>query len=363
MTTPRKPAAFVINGNQPPKDGKQTPSGKSGSGKSAKAAKPARKPAAVAPVKVVEDAPALPAATGEARARRTAAGVSRAFRWGRVLASAALGLFTLWAGAAVTGLIEDLFARSPVLGWIAIGLTALAALAALVIIGRELAGLMRLKRIERLHEKAETALAANDEKAMNALLARLRGLYAARKDMRWRIERLDSREDAIMTPAERLDLAERELLAPLDDEAARIIAATARQVAVMTAVLPAAALDIAFVAAQNLKMLRRLAALYGGRPGALGGLKLGRQVMTHLAFTGGLALTDNLVQHVLGKGLAGRLSARFGEGAVNGVLTARIGISALELVRPLPHRATPAPRLADFAKELFSRERKDGRDG
>ena len=353
MTAPRKPAAFVISGEKSPQKTKDA-------ARPEKPAKAKRKPAAIAKVKVVDETPSLPATVdeSEARAARAAAGVSRAFRWGRVLVSAAFGLFTLWAGAAITGMIEDLFARSPLLGWTALGLTARAGLAALVIIGRELAGLLRLRRIERLHDEADMALHAKDEKAMNRLLARLRNLYAGREDMHWRIERLDAQKEAVMTPAERLDLAERELLAPLDEEAARIIAASSRQVAVMTAVLPAAALDIAFVAARNLKMLRRLAALYGGRPGLLGGLKLGRQVMTHLAFTGGLALTDNLVQHVLGKGLAGRLSARFGEGAVNGILTARIGLSALDLVRPLPHRATPAPKLADFARNLFSRDEK-----
>ena len=192
---------------------------------------------------------------------------------------------------------------------------------------------------------------------MNKLLSRLRALYAGREDMRWAMERLETHEEALMKPAERLDLAERELLAPLDERAKIIIAATSRQVAVMTAVIPMATLDIAAVALQNLKMLRRLATLYGGRPGALGGLKLGRMVLTHLALTGSLALTDNVVQHVLGKGLAGRLSARFGEGAVNGILTARIGIAATTLVRPLPHRAAPAPKLADFARTLFSKDR------
>ncbi len=343
MTRARKPRAFVI---APEKDtaAKETPM---------------RAPQALPAEVVVREEPETPTHVPEAEdMRRAEGGLRRAFRWGRMLAVSLSGLLAMWSGAVLYGLIEDLFARSPVLGWVTTGLLALAALSALAIVARELYGLFRLSRITRLHERAEAALTTNDEAAMKDVLDRLRALYAGRPDMRWRLERLESHEEAVMHPEERLALAERELLEPLDAEAARIIAATSRQVAVMTALIPMATLDMALVATRNLTMLRRLATLYGGRPGLFGGLKLARMVMTHIALTGSLALTDTLMQNVLGKGLAGRLSARFGEGAVNGILTARVGIATLGLVRPLPFRAAPAPKLADFARRIFEREEK-----
>ncbi len=288
--------------------------------------------------------------------RKAEGGLRKAFRWGRMLAVSLSGLLAMWSATVLYGMIEDLFARSPVLGWATTGLLTLAGLSALVIVTRELFGLFRLSRMTRLHEKAETALSTGDEEAMKSVLEWLLALYAGRPDMRWRLERLAAHQEAVMHPEERLALAERELLQPLDTEAARIIATTSRQVAVMTALIPMATLDMALVATRNLTMLRRLATLYGGRPGLFGGLKLARMVMTHIALTGSLALTDTLVQNMLGKGLAGRLSARFGEGAVNGILTARVGIATLGLVRPLPFRATPSPKLSDFAREIFTRE-------
>ncbi len=322
----------------------------------APATRATRQPA-VAPVEVVEEtSPSLPQTAQKDAAARAGAHMRHTFRWGRVLVSAAFGLFTLWAGVAITSLVENLFARSPILGWTALGLAALAAIALVIITGRELLGLARLRRIARLHDEAASALESDDEEAMGRVLKRLENLYSGRDDMRWPLQRLQSHEEAVMTPAQRLELAEKELLAPLDEQASRIIARTARQVAVTTAILPMAALDMAAVSIQNLRMLRALASLYGGRPGALGGLKLGGMVMTHLALTGSLALTDSLVQNILGKGLAGRLSARFGEGAVNGILTARIGIAAQQLVRPLPWRATTPPSLKAHARMLFARE-------
>jgi putative membrane protein len=65
-----------------------------------------------------------------------------------------------------------------------------------------------------------------------------------------------------------------------------------------------------------------------------------------------MAAGDSLVSQILGHGLAARLSARLGEGVVNGLLTARVGIAAIEVCRPLPFVTGRPPRLADVMGEL-----------
>jgi uncharacterized membrane protein YcjF (UPF0283 family) len=57
-------------------------------------------------------------------------------------------------------------------------------------------------------------------------------------------------------------------------------------------------------------------------------------MMAHLAITGGIAATEGLVSQVLGHSLAARLSTRLGEGVINGLLTARVGIAAIAVTRP-----------------------------
>ena len=57
-------------------------------------------------------------------------------------------------------------------------------------------------------------------------------------------------------------------------------------------------------------------------------------------------------QQILGHGVAARLSARLGEGVVNGMLTARVGIAAIEVCRPLPYLNGAPPRLADVLAML-----------
>ena len=73
-----------------------------------------------------------------------------------------------------------------------------------------------------------------------------------------------------------------------------------------------------------------LAQLYGGRPGLLGMVRLVRHVVGHLAITGGMAASDSLIQQMLGHGITAKLSAKLGEGLLNGLLTARLGLAAID---------------------------------
>jgi len=344
----RKPVAFRIE-EKPEKPAKVSPS-------KARKTTAKRKPRAIPAADITLepenfDLPpetTLPATTPEPQK------VVKTMRWGALFLSAFTGLVMLWASVTFIKLIEDLFARSEILGWFGTGLLALAGLAALAIILREILGIFSLRKISNLQDQAQTARTSNDQKLAKKVISKLRSVYSDRHDMTWGLAALQDHETDIIDGRDRINLAERDLLQPLDEQAGQIIAATSRKVTLLTAITPAAILDILFVAAQNMKMLRQLANLYGGRPGAIGTFKLAGMVASHLAVTGGLALTDSLVQQIIGKGLLGRLSARFGEGAVNGILTSRIGLAALDLTRPIPFSPEMKPDLAEFLKNIVS---------
>ena len=99
-------------------------------------------------------------------------------------------------------------------------------------------------------------------------------------------------------------------------------------------------------------MIRELAEIYGGRPSFFATIRLARMAATHLAVTAGLALSDNLLHLFVGKGILGRLSARFGEGAINGILTSRIGLAACDVLRPIAKSDSKRETLASLIKEL-----------
>ena len=147
-------------------------------------------------------------------------------------------------------------------------------------------------------------------------------------------------------------LAERELLAPLDRKARALIVNASKRVSIVTAVSPRAVVDLLYVLYEAVRLIRAMAELYGGRPGTLGMFRLLRDVLAHLAVTGSIAVGDSLVQQVLGHGLASKLSARLGEGVINGLMTARIGIAAMDLCRPLAFRTLKRPGIGDFIADL-----------
>ena len=279
--------------------------------------------------------------------------VSRRTAWGAIFWSAISGLVVLWLLLWMQQTVMTLLARSDWLGWTATILFAAAGLAFVMIVGREIAGLLRLSAITSLRRRAEAALAAEDLREARTAAADIRALLKDRRELASGIARLKQHQRDVLDAGQVLTLAERELLLPLDRLARTAIGTSGRRVATVTSLSPAALIPIAFVAYENFRMLRSLANIYGGRPGFFAMLRLLRLVASHLAVAGGLAFTDDIVQQVIGHGLTARLSHRLGEGLVSGGFTIRIGITAVELLRPLPYIEARKPRLREFMAEFL----------
>lgn len=284
--------------------------------------------------------------------QRTVPDLGRGLRWGTILISALGALVSLLASLWLYDYVLELIARDDWIGWAAAGLLALVLFALVMIILREVAGLARLGRLGKIRHEADSAARQNDKSLAEDVAHRLKRLYAGRADLAWGRNRLAEHEHDIMDASELLRLTERTLVAPLDPLARAIVASSAKRVSVVTAVSPGALIDMLFVGAENLRMLRRLATLYGARPGTLSLLKLARMVVTHIVLTGGIALGDDVIQQVIGHGLTAKLSARLGEGLFNGALTTRIGIAAIDVCRPLPYLETQRPRFRELVAEV-----------
>ena len=279
--------------------------------------------------------------------------MQRGFRWGAVFWTAIGGLVLLGLGLSLTRLIEDLFARSEGLGYLGLGFALAAALALTVVTVREALGLARLATIEHLHRRAAEVLLSDDRDASWAIVQELTKLAYQNPHLARARAALAGHAGDIIDGADMIRLAERELMTPLDQEARALVSSAAQRVSIVTAVSPRALVDVLFVFAASLRLIRQLARLYGGRPGALGMIALMRHVIAHVAITGGMAASDSLIQQVLGHGIAAKLSQRLGEGVLNGLLTARLGLAAIDVTRPLPFTALPRPALADLAKDLL----------
>ncbi|MBV8565557.1 MAG: TIGR01620 family protein [Methylobacteriaceae bacterium] len=364
MTTPPRPRAFRLDDpdivfaerDSAPrqKDGKPPPEPREPSARS-----PGQRSVIVEAQPDPYEREAANAASDASEAATEAAQASgiarrRTWTWGRLFWSALASLVSLAVGLWFASIVDSLFARSLALGWLGIALLAIVGIALLALLIREVVGVARQSRIARLHAAIAAARAADDRDAARRLVLDVARIYAARAETaRARTELADLTRE-IVDGRDLIDIAERRLMHPLDARVRHEIAAAAKRVSAVTAISPRALLDVLFVAAQAVHIMRRIAEIYGGRPGLFGFFKLLRSVTAHLAITGGMAVGDSIVQQVLGHGIAARISARLGEGVLNGLLTARIGLSAMAVCRPMPFAAERPPGIRDVAPFLFA---------
>ena len=298
--------------------------------------------------------PPEPEAPEAAMARATRAAARPPSLFGRLVLWSALGLLVLVIGVTGWDFVTGLLTRNVLLGWLALGLGGVLALGALVVGLREAAALLRLGRIDTIQRHAAAAGEPGaGRKPAEDVAHRVLALYAGRRDLALGRDALRGRMPEILDPDALLAETER-VMAPLDAEARAVVEGAARQVATATALVPLALADVVVALVVNIRMIRRIAEIYGGRGGTLGSWRLLRAVARHLVATGAVAVGDDLIGSVLGGGALSKISRRFGEGVVNGALTARVGIAAIEVCRPMPFAALPRPRTSRVVQRALS---------
>lgn len=311
---------------------------------------PAPTPAEAPPVPdILEPAPQGQAMT--TAAALAARPVSRLARW---FWSLLVLLITTVASVAAWNFVTNLVTQNLYLGYAVAALFGLFLFVVLLIVIKELSAFARLGRIDRIQHAADAALASEDLTAARAVVKDLTGLYAARDDTKWGRDKLKDRQADMFDASALIALADTEVLGPLDAAARREVEAAARQVATVTALVPLALADVVAALGSNIRMIRRIAEIYGGRSGTLGSWRLTRAVLSHLVATGAVAVGDDMLEPILGGSLLGKLSRRFGEGLVNGALTARVGVAAIEVCRPLPFANGKRPSVRSIVKTALS---------
>jgi len=278
-------------------------------------------------------------------------------KWFWSLLVALIGfVVSLAAWEYVNGLLE----RAPILGMIITVLLVLFCCVLGAIALKELAAFSRLRRIDGVQKEAAEAWTNGDLAGARKAAEQTARLYASRDDMKWGRDTFKRQKGDQLDAEGLLTLAEQSLMEPLDARAMKEVEAAARQVATVTAIVPLALADVFTALTANVRMIRRIAEIYGGRSGTFGSWRLTRTVLSHLVATGAVAVGDDLIGSVAGGGVLSKVSRRFGEGVINGALTARVGVAAIEVCRPLPFHALDRPSVTGLVKRamtgLFSRQ-------
>lgn len=256
-----------------------------------------------------------------------------ASRWGRVfwLAVATIGGFSIYG---LASWLVDIWQRDT-LGGIVLTTLSVAFLAGLAkaSIG-ELLALRRLREATRFRADLEAALRHDSPPEITTAMAPVLAMVARRRpELASQFHhRIDGQSDV----AAMLRQFRTTVLAPLDQEARRVVRREAFATLGAVAVSPHPALDVAIVAWRSVAMVRRIADIYGLRPSGLASLRLARMTVISAAAAMAADPAGDMLAESLGGSVADKLAGKLAEGSITGFRALRLGIRAIDVCRPLP---------------------------
>lgn len=270
------------------------------------------------------------------------------------LATAHLQLLLVWFGwQAVDSVITAIQASD----WLALSWTGfIAAIASLGLgaMGKELWKLRKLRNHFSVQEEAEALVnseSVGKGKAFCETVAEQSGVMAENPGFdRWQNSINPAHSDA-----EILDMYDSMVVSQQDKLATKIVSQHATECAALVAVSPLAAADMLLVAWRNFKMIDNLSKVYGVELGYASRIKLLRAVFVNMAAAGASELAIDASMDLMSMDLAGKVSARAGQGLGVGILTARLGLKAMTLLRPLPWYPDRQVKLGTIRKAVAAK--------
>ncbi|MGB0937545.1 MAG: YcjF family protein [Colwellia sp.] len=152
--------------------------------------------------------------------------------------------------------------------------------------------------------------------------------------------------------AELVQLYSRVVLTKVDEKALEEVARYSTEAVALIALSPIAVLDMLIMLVRNLKMINKIAGLYGLKLGYWSRIKLIKQVFVNMVYAGASELIADFGSDMIGADLLGKLSGRLAQGLGAGLLTSRLGIKTIELCRPIP--MDEKPKLSQVRKKMLT---------
>lgn len=276
-------------------------------------------------------------------------------RYGRWFAYLVLAFFGAALAYDAALFLASLFAFSTIAGIAASALLAAALATGAVWIFDEMRRFYALRNGDRVRDEAarlrESASHAEGLALINRILPALSGNIAAH-DSSVRLQALLRQTHG---GADVLNLFVREVLDPLDRQAAARISRAARDTALGVAASPVGALDAVIGTVRALRMIREVATIYGLRPGTFGALRLMKRALLDGASFGAADLASDLwtdVMSGLGLRATGIVSGKLGEGVFAAVRMTRLGFATMQACRPIPF--ADEQRVAALRRDLIT---------
>ncbi len=162
------------------------------------------------------------------------------------------------------------------------------------------------------------------------------------------------------TDAEVAELYDAIVIADLDKKAQQVVTKISGESALLVAASPLAIADMLLVAWRSFKMLDELAKIYGVQLGYWSRLKLFKFTLINMAAAGASEIIAEASMDLLSMDLAGKVSTRAAQGIGVGILTARLGLKAMSLLRPMPWSNDRKVKLSDLRNGIIGQVKRLG---
>jgi len=185
-------------------------------------------------------------------------------------------------------------------------------------------------------------------------LYQVAALYQGREELAPRLDRFFITADDAHHDQALCQLFSTQVLAQVDHQARTVVSRHANQTALLVMISPFPFISMVVTLWRTLAMIRDVAALYGGRPGWLGTLSLLSLTVQNLLYADVSETMVDSFTDTFGGSTLSFLSTHLAQGVGSAMMTARVGIKAMEQCRPLPFQASEKPGLNAIRSEIIA---------
>lgn len=140
----------------------------------------------------------------------------------------------------------------------------------------------------------------------------------------------------------------------LDQQALACISQHSRQVALMVALSPFAAVDMLLSVWRSIRMLDEICQIYGVRPSLPARSYLLKMVLEQMVLAGATELLSDQLADFTSNRLLGVVSLQAASGVGVGIYSARIGLKAMAMCRSIPFSDAQKPGISRLARGILS---------
>ena len=242
--------------------------------------------------------------------------------------------------------------------WLFAGIFIFLLTLALVLGARVLLGYLKDSESNRvlddIREQSARLLEGHDHGRAKDLITTLNVFYADKPQQVY-FQRCMEQLPDYSDDREVIEHIDRVFLQALDKEALRRISRFSGQTGVAVAISPWASVDMGLALWRSIKMINEVSQVYGFRPSLTHRYSLLKAVINQLALIGVSEIVLEQTLEELGvSSLSGIASLRFGQGVGAGIYSAKIGLAAMHVSRPIGFTEQQKPRLKSLLVPIIA---------